>query len=206
MIDFACSIFASVRNAVPGESSGAVFVNTCFVGEELEVRFADCAEIWAFSVTQTAARVFAGGINAFVVSQPVAFLAAVALLDTLARALAAVVCHADLVLALVRGEVVLMAWLTGRAFADPVEQEEPALALIAHRRALRLANFAIIHLTRPIDALVDRAIKPETSLANVANSWVLAGLASLNIASLVEDALPLALVQDVLRDAAIALR
>ena len=99
-----------------------------------------------------------------------------------------------------------MAWLAGRAFADAVEQEEPALALIAHGRALGLADFAIVHLARPIDALVDRAIKPETSLANVANSWILAGLTPLNIACLVEDALPLALVQDVPRDAAIALR
>ena len=78
-----------------------------------------------------------------------------------------------------------MAWLTCCAFADTVKQNESTLALIAHRRAFRLADFAVVYFACSINALVYRAIKPETSLANVANSRILAGLASFNIASLV---------------------
>ena len=78
-----------------------------------------------------------------------------------------------------------MAWLTRCAFADTVKQNESTLALIAHWWAFRLANFAVVYFACSINALVYGTIKPETSLANVANSRILAGLASFNIASLV---------------------
>ena len=186
MINLACCIFAGICNTVPRKSNRAVLVCTCLVWKKLEVRFADCAYIWSLSVTKTASRILASSIDALIrVSQPIPFFASVALLNALTLAYATVISYTDFVFTLVRCKVVLMAWLTRCAFADTVKQNESTLALIAHWWAFRLANFAVVYFACSINALVYGAIKPETSLANVANSRILAGLASFNIASLV---------------------
>lgn len=186
MINLACCIFACICNTVPRKSNRAVLVCTCLVWEEFKIRFADCAEIRSLSVTKTTSRILASSIDALIrFSQPIPFFASVALLNALALAYATVIGHTDFVFTFVRSKVVLMAWLTCCAFADTVKQNKSTLTLIAHWWAFRLANFAIVYFACSINALVYGAIKPETSLTNVANSRILAGLASFNIASLV---------------------